>query len=305
MRQLFCFLTVALLCSACGQSYEEKRRIVHKQRMQLLREDSAAFKIAVLPTLDCLPLFVAKANHLFSDSVDVRLKMFTAQMDCDTALAGGSVQGSVSDLVRTERLIRLGTPLRYVTSTGLYWQLYTNRMARIRELKQLDDKMLSMTRYSTTDMLVDMVVDSAKLKTERVFKIQVNDVFIRLKMLLNNEIDAVLLPEPQASQARQAHHHLLLDSRKMDMRMGVIAVREKDLGDKNRQKQLAAFERGYQQACDSILQHGVSYYRQLLIKYCDIKESQIDSVIKRFKFQAVSTPRTEDIKRARQWLDKQ
>ena len=59
--------------------------------------------------------------------------------------------------------------------------------------------MLAMTRYSATDLLADYAVDSAKLKSEQVFKIQVNDVNIRLKMLLNNEIDAVLLTEPQAT----------------------------------------------------------------------------------------------------------
>ena len=91
-------------------------------------------------------------------------------------------------------------------------------------MKHLDDKMLAMTRYSVTDLLGDLAVDSAKLKSERVFRIQINDVHVRLKMLENNEMDAMLLTEPQAAQARWLKHKVILDTRKLDMQMGTIVV---------------------------------------------------------------------------------
>lgn len=305
MKLLSYLLAVMLLLGSCGLSYEEKRRTQHKERQQRLREDSAALKVAVMPTLDCLPLFVAKSEHLFSSQgVDVRLKPFNAQMDCDTALAGGSVEGAVTDLVRAERLQRLGIPLRYVTATSAYWQLYTSRMARITRLPQLDDKMLSQTRYSATDLLADLIVDSAKLASERVFKIQVNDVHIRLKMLVNNEIDAVLLTEPQASQARQAHQHLLFDSRVTGLQLGAIVFSEKALKNKKRQHQLDVFLKGYNQAVDSINLHGVDHYRELLIKHTSMTSDQTDSVLLLAKFHRVAAPREADLTRARKWLDK-
>ncbi|MBQ8487296.1 MAG: ABC transporter substrate-binding protein [Prevotella sp.] len=306
MRRLLLFLTVVAVFAACSQSYEEKRRTVRKERQQRLREDSVALKVAVLPTIDCLPVFVAKTEHLFSgQNVDVRLKLFTAQMDCDTALAGGSVEGAVTDLVRAERLAKQGTSLRYVAATGAYWQLYSNRMARITKLPQVDDKMIGMTRYSATALLADLAVDSAKLKPERVFKIQVNDVNIRLKMLIGGEIDAVWLTEPQASQARQARHHLLMDSREVDVRLGVVAFREKALKDSVRQRQLEVFCKGYNQAVDSLNRYGVSRYRDLMVKYCNVRADQIDSVLQAMKFQRMEAPREADIERARKWLEKQ
>ena len=304
MKRLLYFLTAVLVVASCGPSYEEKRRTIHKERMQRLKEDSAALKVAVMPTMDCLPLFVAKAEHLFS-GVDVRLKLFTAQMDCDTALAGGSVEGAVTDLVRAERLQKQGTSLRYVTSTGAYWQLYSNRMARITKLPQLDDKMVGMTRYSATALLADAAVDSARLKPERVFKIQLNDVDVRLKMLLNGEIDAVMLTEPQASLARQAHHRMLMDSRKAGVQLGVVAFREKSLADKTRREQLDVFLKGYNQAVDSLNHHGLSRYRNLVVKYCHVKENQIDSVLRNMKYQRISAPKEADVERARKWLEKQ
>ena len=303
MKRILYILTAVLMIVSCGQSYEEKRRQTHMKRQQLLREDSAALKIAVLPTLDCLPLFVAKETDLFDKDVsDIRLKMFTAQMDCDTAIAGGSVEGLVSDLVRTERLIKKGTALNYLTSTNAYWQLYSNRTARIKILKQLDDKMVAMTRYSVTDMLADMSMDSAKLAHDRVFKIQVNDVHIRLKMLINSEIDAVFLTEPQATQARLARHTLLIDSRKTGLKQGVIAFSKKAMNNKERMKQIVVFRKGYNMACDSLNHYGLGRYRDIIAKYCNMKLSQVDSLPKDIKFQKVTPPTEEELERARKWL---
>ena len=299
-----CILVAALVLVGCGQTYEEKRRISHKRRQQLLREDSAALKVAVMPTLDCLPLFVAKEHHMFDTTkVDVRLKMFTAQMDCDTAIVGGSVEGTITDLVRAERMIRQGTPLRYVTSTGAYWQLYTNRTARIKTLKQLDDKMVAMTRYSATDLLADLLRDSAKIDAERLFKIQVNDVNIRLKMLLNNEIDAVLLTEPQATQARQARHYLLLDSRKTSVgQLGVLAFSERALKPGKREEQLEALKRGYNKACDSLSSRGIGYYRDIVEKYCGLRAGLVDSLPATIRFTRIAAPEETDVQYARNWL---
>ena len=241
-----------LLIISCGQSYEETKRITRAQRLKMMREDSAALKVAVLPTLDCLPIFLAKDHQMFDTAVDIRLKRFTAQMDVDTALMNKRVEIGVTDVVRAERMKKLGDSLRYLTATNAYWQLITNRGARIIDLKHLDDKMLAMTRYSVTDLLGDLAVDSAKLKSERVFRIQINDVNVRLKMLENNEMDALFLTEPHATQARLLKHKVILDSRKQDIRMGAIVVQGKGMDDQARKRQLRVFTNGYNQACDSI-----------------------------------------------------
>lgn len=295
-----------MLMTACGQSYEERQRLSRQERLRLAREDSAALKVAVMPTLDCLPLYVARSYNLFDSlGADIRLKYYTAQMDCDTALTGGSVEGSVTDIVRGQRMQRRGTPLAYLTATGAYWQLVTNRNARIRNLKHLDDKMLAMTRYSVTDLLGDYAVDSAGLKPERVFRVQINDVCIRLQMLQNNEMDAMLLTEPQATAARMGRHLVLMDTRRMDFRPGVIAFRSDIMEDKNRKRQIDIMVKAYNMACDSINKNGVSAYRALVAGYCRVNENVADSVPSDVKFAHMEAPRRKDIDRADKWLDKQ
>ena len=297
-------ITGLLVLAGCGQSYEETKRLSKEQREKLAREDSAALTIAVMPTLDCLPLFIAKDHHLFDTIVDIRLKRYTAQMDCDTAMMRGRVEGIVTDLVRAERMIHLGTPMKYVASTNAYWLLISNRNQRITQLKHLDDKMLAMTRYSVTDFLGDLAVDSAKLKTERVFRIQINDVNVRLKMLENNEMDALFLTEPQATQALLAKHKILLDTRQEDIHMGVVAFRTKGMDDQNRKKQMEVFLKGYNEACDSINKYGVRHYKDVIRKYYTISEPALRNLPDSLKYNHAEAPRQKDIDRAQQWLSK-
>ena len=288
--------------SACGNSYQESKRLSRLERQRLAKEDSAALKIAVMPTLDCLPLYVAREYKWFCDGkTDIRLKYFTSQIDCDTAILNGRVEGTVSDLVRVARMNKSGAKVKPQIATAAYWQLFTNRNSRIRQLNQLDDKMVAMTRYSVTDMLADHVVDSAKLKSERVFKVQINDVNVRLQMMLNNEMDAMFVTEPQATLARLAKHKVLLDTRKMNWHMGVIAFREKPMKDVDRKRQYDVFVKAYNQACDSINKNGIARYAHLMEKYCRTRSAVLDSIPKT-KFPHAVGPREKDVLRAEKYI---
>ena len=294
-----------LLMVACGQSYEETKRITREQRREAFRRDSAALKIAVMPTLDCLPLFVAQQYELF-DSVEggVRLKFYMAQMDCDTAIQRGRVEGVVTDLVRAMRIDQQGVKMRYVAATNAYWQLVTNRNARIKQLKQLDDKMVAMTRYSATDLLTDCARDSVKLAAERLYKVQINDLNVRVQMLMNNEIDALWLPEPQATQARIMKHSLVLDSRNVSLNLGIMAFREKEMRRQARAKQLALLIKAYNQACDSINKNGIAHYKQIFIDRYQMKAALVDSLPQDIRFPHACGPRQQDVTFVEKWLER-
>ncbi len=303
MGKLISFVLLAsILFTSCGRSIEEQRRISKEERQRLHREDSLALKIAVMPTLDCLPLYLAKEEHYFDTlGVDIRLKRFNAQMDCDTALAGMCADGVVTDLVRALWLQKKGVPLHFATSTNAYWILTANHKARLKRRDQLGDKMIAMTRYSATDFFTDKALHGVKTSAQ-VFKIQINDVNIRLSMLLNNETDALWLTEPQATIATAAGHGQLYDSRETGISLGTIAFNKKKISDKRRQHQLKAFLTAYNRACDSISSRGLAHYTGILSKYYGLTAKQIHS-LPPIKFPHATSPRPADVMAAEQWLN--
>ena len=294
MKSFFICIIFAALAISCGKSYDEQKRLSRAERARLHRQDSLALKIAVVPTLDCLPIYVAKERVLYDTArLDLRLRYFTAQMDCDTAIAGRSVEGMVSDLVRTERLKREGTPLQYVSATNINWYLFTNRKARIKKLDQLGDKMVAMTRYSATDFLTDAALEGVTTASV-VFRIQVNDVFVRQAMLLNNEMDAMWLAEPQATVARLNGHASIYDSQKKGLKLGVMAFRDDAMKDKRRKAQIELFKKAYNAACDSLNKYGIPHYYELLNKYYKLDERYVKALPKT-RFEHISKPLPRDI----------
>ena len=294
-------LSVVLL-AGCGQSYEEAKEQSARERAMHQRKDSLALKVGVMPTIDCLPMFIIKERAWIDTAkADVRFRDMESHIAADDALRRGKIEGSVTDIVRAERMKRQGLALTYVASTPLSWQFITNKKARIKELKQLTDKMIAVSRFSATAMLADMAVDSSRLKSEVVFRVQVNNPQIRLKMLLNNEMDAVLLPEPQATVARLAGNPVIMDAKNKDLRMGAIVFTDKAMNDSRRRSQIDAFVKAYNQACDSINRYGIASYAGIIKKYMDVDDRTVRSLPK-VKFEHAARPREKDITRANSWL---
>lgn len=283
-------LAVIVLLSACGQSYEEKVRLSRAERARLAQEEAAALKVAVLPTLDCMPVYLAKQKHWYdSTQVDLRLKVRNAQIDCDTALKGKSVEVAVTDLKRVEHMTKHGVGLLMMGPTDAYWQLIANRTARVKTAAQLGDKMVAMTRYSATDYLTDKALDGVKTSAP-VFRVQINDVLIRLDMLKNNEMDAMWLTEPQATTARMFKHTVIEDSRKMKEHLGVVVTGAHLMKDKKRVKQLTAFVEGYNRACDSLNHYGVKHYADLVKAVCHTDGKTIDRLPK-YSYPHIALPK--------------
>ena len=223
---------------------------------------SPQLTVAVLPTLDCLPVALAYEKGWFeSNGVRVNLLCLNAQMDCDTALTGGSTQIAVTDIVRRERLEKKGISLTVLTQTGLQWQLIANKNTRLTGINQLGDKMVAMTRYSATDNLTTQMEQQAKAKNH-IFRVQVNDLHVRLKMLLTGAMDVAWLPEPQATAAKVAGHKVLPFQQDEQKQYGVFVYRS----DTYNRKYIDGFLKSYNQAVDSLNRYGV-------VKYADVCEN--------------------------------
>lgn len=232
-------------------------------------------RVGVMPTMDCLPIYLLVDSAMYDTTmVKITLKEFSAQMDCDTALIGGSVHGSVTDLLRVENMRKKGVPLKNVTSTDLHWQLIASKKARLNELSQFGDKMVAMTRFSATDYLTDRAIKKGKPKNP-VYKVQINDVGIRHHMMLNNELDAAWMPEPYATSVRMQGNNVVSDTRKDSIELGVVAFRVVALADDVKYKQVEEFLKAYDKAVDEINKKGIKYYSNLIKKYMGVGDDVV------------------------------
>lgn len=299
MKRINYLLILAVLTFvSCGKSDKELQAERQAQKVAEREAYQKAYKIAVMPTMDCLPAYLLKDSLLYDTAkVDIRLCRFNAQMDCDTAMIGGSVQAAFSDLVRTERLKHRNKVLmHYLTDTNLNWQLIADKDSKLKQLSDLSDKIVAMTRFSGTDLLTDMAVKKAKPKYQ-VFRVQVNDVLVRLAMLQNHEIDAYWFSEPQITKALAADNNSLFNSEDAGVHLGVVAIMDKV----RRQDEEAAFAEAYDKAVEQINKNGVKYYSALIQKYMKVDESVVRA-LPDIKYTKIGPPRKADLLMPRNFL---
>ena len=299
MKRINYLLILAVLTLvSCGKSDKELQAERQAQKVAEREAYQKAYKIAVMPTMDCLPAYLLKDSLLYDTAkVDIRLCRFNAQMDCDTAMIGGSVQAAFSDLVRTERLKHRNKVLmHYLTDTNLNWQLIADKDSKLKQLSDLSDKIVAMTRFSGTDLLTDMAVKKAKPKYQ-VFRVQVNDVLVRLAMLQNHEIDAYWFAEPQITKALSADNNSLFNSEDAGVHLGVVAIMDKV----RRQDEEAALAAAYDKAVEQINKNGVKYYSALIQKYMKVDESVVRA-LPDIKYTKIGPPRKADLLMARNFL---
>ena len=269
------YLIVLLLLCACSK--EQTKEEVQQVTVGGLDDD--VLRIAVTPTLDCLPLYLAQQEGWFTrEDISVQLIPYQAQMDQDTAIERRRVHGMTTDTERMTWLQQHDTPVEQVATTTLSWQLITNKAARLTLLTQLDDKMVAMTRHSATDMLAQQAIDQAGLQPEHVFRIQINDINVRLSMLQNGIMDAMFLPEPQATLARLDGHPVLMSTEETGQHLGVLVFRSDVMADTAMHSRVERFVKVYQQASDSIAARGLANYRSLIASTCHVRPEIVDSI---------------------------
>lgn len=308
MRKIYYILSITLLAcllNACGGDDDSAAN--NNDFYAQWSADTALVKMAVMPTLDCLPIYVAADHGMFErHGASVSLYTYDAQMDCDTAFKGGWVGAMATDLVRAERLKEQGMNLDYLTATDLNWQLLSSRSSRVKRLSQMEDKMVAMTRYSATAMLADELVDTSGVVNEHVFRIQVNSIFVRLSMLETQVMDLLLLPEPQATVARNMESPVLYDTRWNNVSMGVVVMNDTTIADAAlRKSQREAFLNAYNEACDSLNELGLKRYRDIIMKRCRVTPAVVDSLPSDIQFTPAHQPFQQDVDRAVKWLNMQ
>ena len=239
---ILAMIAVASLTVTSCDDAEKRERISREQREAERKADSAALKIAVLPTMDCLPIVVAKELRLFDTlNVDVRLRKYNALSECRKALKDGIVEGA---------------------DTNMSFRLITAKKARLSRISQLSDKMIAADRDGLSKRMAEAAIDSMLRKKQHIFIIQVEDLNIRFDMLQNGNIDAAMLPEPYATRAIKigAKEISLKPYYKDTIKATGVVFREDVMKHHDRQKQIALFNKALKAAKDSINRYGAEGY---------------------------------------------
>ena len=175
--------------------------------------DTTVLRVAVMPTMSCLPVYYAERIGL-ADSLGLKMELrrYQAQMDIDTAILYGHADIAFTDLIRVTRLSKQ-VSLTPFASCDEPLSLISLKTKRVKQVNQMKEQMIAISRLSATDYWCDRLLDSTHTSYDDIYRPQINDVRLRAEMLRQGLIDAAIMGEPFATWMTILGHKRLFQTR--------------------------------------------------------------------------------------------
>lgn len=236
--------------------------------------ETMKLRFGILPVLDTLPLQVAVKDGLFKEQgLDVELVRFTSALERDTAMLSGRIDGYFGDLIATYMLIERKVPM-YIALTS--WRTSPGNPMfgfalspgmRDRGVDGLEEASLGYSKSTIMEYLADRMEPMLSLHDGYFSRVEVKKVPIRFQMLMSDQIQLALLPEPLLTLCRLKGGGVLATAENLDIPLTVLCLHRKYF--KDSADGYIRFVTAYKEAVRRLTENP-EQYRQLMAETCRI-----------------------------------
>jgi NitT/TauT family transport system substrate-binding protein len=261
-------------------------------------------KVGLMPAYNSIPLVVADRKGLFAaEGVRVELVPFSSQLNRETALQTGSIDGTVSDMINAIQSWSRGFGARVTSVTEGSFSLLSSPQSSLRTAADWKtrnrDKVRtgllenSIVYYVTERMLQWGGADPAFIELVPILQLPT-----RLEMLLAGRIEAACLPEPLATLACARGAHRISDTDTMGTTPGVLLFSRKALEEKSRE--IASFYRAYDAAVAETNANPEAY-RGAIVEECEFPPA-VTGLMTIPRFRRSFTPSVAQVDDVARWM---
>jgi len=254
-----------------------------------------------------MPVLVAQEEGYFAEqNLEVELLTFQSPVELQSAFQSGQLDGMITDIMIAALLKSSGEDLR-VASIALgatpeegRFAIIASPNSQIQSVKDLKGKSIGISNNSIIEYVTDKLLLAEGVNPSEVNKTTVAKLPLRVEMLLNNQIDAIVVPDPQITYVvSQGAKIVADDSQGENLSQSVTIVRSKTLNEKE-----AALKRYFQAYTKGVqaINANPDKYKPLLVKNVNIPESIADSY-KVEHYSEPQLPEAEDVNKVLDWLE--
>lgn len=209
-KSLIVVALFAVLLSACGGATAPAA------------QEDPTLKIAVLPILDALPMYVAEAQGYFKDAgITVEFVPVASAAERDQIMQAGQADGMINDLISTvfynndAQKIAIVRFARNASPADAQYSVLAAKDSGITTPDDLKGVEIGISQgtvieYTTRRLLENAGLQAADIKTTNVPRIP-----DRLQLLAEGKMTAATLPEPFATLAEQGGAIRVVDDRSL------------------------------------------------------------------------------------------
>jgi NitT/TauT family transport system substrate-binding protein len=175
-------------------------------------------KIAVLPILDALPMYVAQEKGYFEEQgVQVEFIPVGSAAERDQVMAAGQADGMINDLVSTvlynqdSPQIQIISFSRTATSEFPQFRILAAKDSGINSIEDLKGVEIGISEGSVIEYTTDRLLEAEGFSPLDIVTIAVPSIPVRMSLLDSGELKAANLPDPLSSLAIQGGALPILD----------------------------------------------------------------------------------------------
>ncbi len=180
--------------------------------------EPVTLKIAVLPILDALPMYVAQEKGYFeSQGVEVEFLPVGSAAERDQVMAAGQADGMINDLVSTVLYnqditqIQIISFARSATPEFPQFRILAAKDSGIKTVDDLKGVEIGISEGSVIEYTTDRLLEAEGFSSLDIATIAVPSIPVRMSLLDTGELKAANLPDPLSSLAIQGGAVVILD----------------------------------------------------------------------------------------------
>lgn len=181
-------------------------------------KESPPIRVAVLPILDALPMYVAQAEGYFEDEgLSVEFIPVSSAPERDALMQSGQVEAMINELVSVlffnQEVVEVVAVRFARTATEEYpvFRILSSAESGISEVGQLDGVPIGISEGTVIEYTTDRILENAGLTDEQIKKVAIPRIPDRYALLDSGELKAANLPDPLASLAIGGGSNLVID----------------------------------------------------------------------------------------------
>lgn len=262
------------------------------------KEEKQSLKIGAMSSLDYLPYIIAqKMGYTDSLGLELEIVKFFSANDRDAAFRSGQLDGTVIDYTGAAIQHAAGLPLAIVVKHDGYFELMAQ--PSYTEIADLKGRQVSVSRNTVIEYATDKMLEAGGLSVNEVEKPEINKIPLRMEMMVAQQIDASVFPDPFITISKSKGFTSLSSTQELGISVTGTIFTQKALNEKGESIRLLL--QAYNLGVDYLLSHDRKEWAEVLVKDAGVPKELIEQVILP-QYTHASLPSDKDIRATLEWL---
>ncbi len=204
-------MLISMAFSACSQANQPAAT-------QSLPAEPVTLRIATLPILDNLPMYVAQQEGLFAaHNVNVEFIPAGSAAERDQIIVAGQADGMINETISTllynkdQPQVQIVRFARTATSEASQYSILANSQSGIETVADLKGIEIGISEGTVIEYITFRLLQAEGLAAEDIKTIAVPKIADRMALLNSGELKAATLPDPLSSLAIQQGALIVID----------------------------------------------------------------------------------------------